>query len=344
MARTSILTPWRDVAVGLALVAAIAAEGKVAADRPSPEGMPNPLAVDGSNPFIYLNDQSTDNYNAELALGLADKGRIDLRGFLVGYPREPWKNPKKYRRHKKEYVTHHKRVRRMAAESGLKNLPPAKFGVFEQHAKPASGRIADTEPIGSAGTELIVREARKATREEPLVIAAGGDLCTIADAYLTDPSIAESVVVYWHEQVSDINERGTGYNVRNSGWSAYIVLSRLATVLDQPESSPRIERERVRETIPSPLRRYMLSKKHWKYGNPLSGGVKHGGDDKAILLAAFPETRGGHRFLKVTGLQAADWFDGAEVLPTVAVSGGPTHLVEITEIRRTTEAWWRAWE
>jgi hypothetical protein len=331
----------------LAILCTAGAAAESDHEPPDPEKLPDPLAVDGDNPFIYVNDQSTDNYNAELALGLANRGRIDLRGFLVGYPREAWRSSEQdreqYREAKEEFVTHHRRVREMAERSGLQNPPPAELGVFKHHARPESGRIEDTEPIGSPGTERIVREARKASREEPLVIVAGGDLCTIADAYLTAPSIAGSVVVYWHEQEDDINLQD-GYNIQNSGWSACIVLSRLATVLDNHRGSPRIEKQRVERSIPDPLRTYMLSKKHWKYGNPLRDGVKHSGDDKALLLAAFPETRGETRYLRVMGRQPAKWFDGAEVLPTIAPSEGRSHLVQIRETRGATEAWWKAWE
>jgi len=161
----------------LAILCTAGAAAESDHEPPDPEKLPDPLAVDGDNPFIYVNDQSTDNYNAELALGLANRGRIDLRGFLVGYPREAWRSSEQdreqYREAKEEFVTHHRRVREMAERSGLQNPPPAELGVFKHHARPESGRIEDTEPIGSPGTERIVREARKASREEPLVIAFG---------------------------------------------------------------------------------------------------------------------------------------------------------------------------
>lgn len=333
---------WAAVLLAFFWTALPAAEWTEQDPALGPRELPDPLAVDASNPFVYINDQSTDNYNAELALAMADKGIIDLRGFVVGYPREPWMKEAEYQRHKEEYVTHHRLVRQKAEEAGFRNLPPAHLGLFEHLKRPPSGRIEDTKPIGSPATEVIVREAKKASRDRPLVIVAGGDVCTVADAYVTDPSIADSVVLYWHEEVSHINEQA-GYNVQNSGWSAYIVLNRIATVLDTHEGSPRITRQRVVEEIPNPLRDYMLTKEHWKYGNPLSDGVKHEGDVKALLLAAFPYTRGRSRFLQVTGTQPAKWFGGAEVLPTVASSTSRSHLVEI-EIQEAVRAWWEAWQ
>jgi hypothetical protein len=49
--------------------------------------------------------------------------------------------------------------------------------------------------IGSAGSDLIVREANRATPERPLLVVIGGGLTTLADAYLADPSITKRVVV-----------------------------------------------------------------------------------------------------------------------------------------------------
>ncbi|MGC9319600.1 MAG: hypothetical protein ACP5KN_16335 [Armatimonadota bacterium] len=342
MSNTGLRKPLR-AAASLAALCALTAVAQPEGDVRVTESLPDPLTVDGANPLIYINDQSTDNFSGELALAMAGRGRIDLREFLVGYPREPWMNEDDYEQHRSEYITHHMEVRAKAEKAGFENLPPAQLGVFEHLMKPASGRVEDTEPIGSPGTDLIVEEARKASRERPLVIVAGGDLCTIADAYVTEPAIASSVVVYWHEQVNDINEQA-GYNVQNSGWAAYIVLSRLATVLDSDQGSPKITEQRVREEIPEPLCTYMLTKEHWKYGNPLRKGVKHEGDPKALLLAAFPDTRGEPRFLRVVGLQAARWFGGAEVLPVLSYSTSPSHVVEITEIHDATEAWWEAWQ
>ena len=239
-----------------------------AGEYPGYESLPDPLAVNSSNPFVQLNDQSTDNYMGELALAMADSNTVDLRGFLLGYPREVWKNEKKYGRHREECVTNHKRMHRKAVESGMEQLPSPQFGVFDHHQKPSSGRIEDTEPIGSEGTDLIIAEAKQASRENPLVVAVGGDICTVADAYLTDPSIADSLVVYWHEQVDDINEQ-SGYNIQNSGWSAYVTLQRLATVLDHNRGGYTITEAEVENRVPSPLNEYMMTKEQWNWGNPL---------------------------------------------------------------------------
>jgi hypothetical protein len=316
---------------------------------PGYENLPDPLDVDSSNPLIYLNDHTTDNYMGELALAMADSGTADLRGFLMSYPREVWINTDKYQRIRSGFIENHKRVHRKAIQSGMTDLPPPQFGVFDQHDKPASGRIEDTDVIGSEGTRLIVEEARNASPEKPVVVAAGGDLCTIADAYLKDPSIADSLVVYWHEQVADINSQ-SGYNVQNSGWSAYVALSRLSTVLDHNRGGFVITREEVEDRIPSPLDEYMMTKEHWKWGNPLRStdwserGEWDAGDEKALLLAAYPGVRDGSNPMTVSGVQQADWpYNPKDVLPTVSPGDPDSKLIEIPGIQSSTEAFWRSW-
>jgi len=329
-------------AIAAACLAGLLARPAVCAQSTDP-ALPDPLAVDATNPVIYINDQSTDNFNGELVLAMAGTGIIDLRGFIVGYPREPWMKESVYEAAKAEYITHHREVRAKAEESGFSDLPPAELGVFAHQKAPASGVVEDTDPIGSPGTDLIIEEALTATHDRPLVIVAGGDLCTVADAYLTNPVIAGSVVVYWREQVEDINKQA-GYNLRNSGWAAYIVLSRLATALDCEQGSPRITEEQVRRDVPSPLREYMLTKQHWQYGLPLRRGYRHDGDAKAIILAAFPETRGAARFHRVAGRAPAKWFGGALLLPRLESSDDPTHIVEISDIHHSTEKWREVWQ
>ncbi len=53
-------------------------------------------------------------------------------------------------------------------------------------------------PVESEGVDFIIEKAKTASREEPLWIIALGACTNVASAYLKDPSIAESVVVFWH--------------------------------------------------------------------------------------------------------------------------------------------------
>jgi hypothetical protein len=68
---------------------------------------------------------------------------------------------------------------------------------------------------------LIVREARRASPRKPLVVIVGGPLCTVASAYLADPTIAERMVV----MMTDID----GYN-GSDPWANFIVATRCKLV------------------------------------------------------------------------------------------------------------------
>lgn len=310
----------------------------------SGDGRPDPLGdVDRTNPYVYMNDQGADNLNEELALAMHASGMIDLEGFLVAYPPEHWIGQEKYERDRQSYVDHHRTVRQKAVESGFEGLPPAELGVFQRHRKPSSGRIEDTEPIGSAGTDRILRAARGASPDNPLVVAAGGDVCTLADAYLTDTSIADSVVLYWKEQPAEMTGSDLGYNFVQSGWSAYVVFNRLAVVVDtKGMPTPKITKRAVRNRVPQPLREFMLTKDHWKFGTVFSDGPKFAGDSRAILLAANPDARGSPRSLESEGLQESTR-SGKRTLPSVRPASGDSHLKQVRELRNPTRQWWEPW-
>ncbi len=225
------------------------------------------------NPVVYINDQITDNYGSAVALALASDGAISLVGNICGYPKESWMQDAKYKKYKHEYVTAHFKTHRKAIASGFKNLPPPLLGLFDRHKKPASGRIKDTKIIGSPGTDLIVNEAMKCSPEKPLVVVIGGDFCTLADAYLKEPAIAERVVVaaraYNLDSEGNIKPGNKEYNINQSGWSATIVLKKFRVICFPGGSgmSPKGTCDQVKGLPPKPLRKYMIQMEHWHYGN-----------------------------------------------------------------------------
>jgi hypothetical protein len=305
---------------------------------PGREALPDPLGVDAASPMVYTNDQSPDNYNGELALAMASDGTVDLRGFVNEYPPEPWfgQGHSEYRSRKSSYVSNHREVRQRAAESGFTDLPPAELGLYRRHERPASGAVDDTEPVGSAGTDRIVEAARAASPDRPLVVACGGSVCTVADAYLTDPSIADSLVVFLRIG-SDLS--APGYNVNNSGWSYRVVLERLSTVLMPSNRPPHVTRERVQSLPDEPLREYMLTKQHYKYDNPVGDGETWDGDSIATLSPAHPETRASSRHLAITGSQPNPWDGIAADIPTVS-RAGDGHIAVVSENTGMTDAFW----
>ena len=216
------------------------------------------LPYDRKNPVIYINDQLPDNYGSECALALASNGSINLVGNICSYPIDHWMTDSQYTAIKKQYIHHHRLCHRKALKSGFKNLPGPVLGVFERHKKPVSGKISDTKAIGSAGTDLIIREAHKCSPEVPLVIVTGGNLCTVADAFLQDPSIADKVIIaarLYKKQDLQIT-----YNVQSSGWSLSIVLKKLKVVCFPGSNgmTPYITRSEVLELPDTPLKDYML--------------------------------------------------------------------------------------
>ena len=75
-------------------------------------------------------------------------------------------------------------------------MPAPVRGAAAALVKPDSGVVADTAFTPTAGSDLIVREARRATPEKPLVVFCGGPCTTVATAYLSAPDIADRVVVF----------------------------------------------------------------------------------------------------------------------------------------------------
>lgn len=305
----------------------------------TPEGsagsLPDPLAVDNTTPFVYVNDQG-DNYNAELALAMASRGFVDLRGYLFSYPGEPWLSGRQFRTRREEYETHHRTVHERARRSGFDDLPPVELGVVgERHRRPESGAVEDTSVVGSAGTERIVSAARAATRDNPLVVAVGSDLCTVADAYLTDPTIAERTVVFlnWSGSPSE-----PGYNLMQSGWSASVVLRRMSVVL-VGNGAPLIRLQQVRALPDQPLKEYMLEKEHSEYGNPLADGKTWDGDSRATLTPAHPDTRVSTRPARLDGSLTPP-FEAAFRVPKVAFGTGDAEIRCLVETTGLTEAFW----
>jgi hypothetical protein len=161
--------------------------GNVALDAGSnhPDG---PLPVDGHNPIILANDGARDNWAGEFALTFAARGEIELLGIIVTatayYPDidsnvQGWRGMVKAGR-----------------DSGMAHLPDPSASIGRPLVRPANGDIAGTEPNRSEGAHLILELSRTQSQPlRPIVVATGGRLTEVADAYLLDPSVTERVVV-----------------------------------------------------------------------------------------------------------------------------------------------------
>ncbi len=168
-------------------------------------------------PIVYDNDWLKDTNDDEFLLAKAQLGLADLRGFILS--KDEWDHGRQFR--VEEGRKDFKHDLSIARRAGFRKVPQLTLGVDRLLDRPASGRVEDGRPVASAGTELIVREARKATREKPLIVVVGGPLVTVASAYLTDPSIGERMVV----MMTDID----GYNGTDP-WANYVVATRCRLV------------------------------------------------------------------------------------------------------------------
>lgn len=146
------------------------------------------LGLDSTNPVLFDNERWDNGPDDEYIWAKTSAGSLDLRGTIVtrdfhnGLAMDA--QLKKARQELQE-----------ARLAGFANLPEVTPGATAKLSWPASGRLEDIVPMPSAGSELIVAEARKATPEKPLLVVAGGALTTVANAWLTDPSIAPRMVV-----------------------------------------------------------------------------------------------------------------------------------------------------
>ncbi|HEX2032996.1 MAG TPA: nucleoside hydrolase [Chloroflexota bacterium] len=117
-----------------------------------------------------------------MALALAAPERIDLRGLVAAHFGD--------RAGAAGIERSYEEVQRVLELAGLAGRVPALRGSHPL-------RYGD-EASPSAGVDFIVAEARLATAEDPLWVVALGPATDAVSAYLTDPSIAERMVVLFH--------------------------------------------------------------------------------------------------------------------------------------------------
>ncbi len=205
--------------IGIMLV--ISHAGAVVPDYTVSEGAVRIKGVDGTNPIIYDNDWWFDVFDNNYLWAQVSLGKANLVGNVVS--RDMWDWEKGYQYPMRQCVDDARKALKVARESGLRNIPNITVGSDCVLVAPESGRIEDTVSHPSDGSRLIVREARKASADKPLVIVAGGPLTTVANAILTDPDIADRIIVF------GLTVSYYGYNGKD-GWSAYIVARRARLV------------------------------------------------------------------------------------------------------------------
>lgn len=218
--------------------------------------------VEPSCPMIYDNDWFSDTPDKNYLWAKASLKQADLRGIIVS--RDLWDWKKGYGFSLQQGLDDAQKSLGMARRSGLKNIPDAVAGADAAFARPASGKIEDTPIVPSAGSDLIVQEARRATPQKPLLVFVGGPLNTVANAYLIDPAIAGKMVVF----MTDLR----GYNGKDE-WANHIVASRCRLVnfgaslfWPQRPQTPSLSVERVRALPPTETNADLLrlAEEFWK--------------------------------------------------------------------------------
>jgi hypothetical protein len=146
------------------------------------------LPVDERNPLVVVNDGAYDNWGTEYAVLLANAGGPQLAGIIVGTS-GPWPDIDVNVAGARDLVA-------AASHSGLKNVPDPIASIGDVLQRPASGDIDATPANRSEGALFIVDASKRlALSYRPLVVATGGRLTDVADAYLIDHSVADRVVV-----------------------------------------------------------------------------------------------------------------------------------------------------
>jgi hypothetical protein len=146
------------------------------------------LPVDERNPVIVSNDGARDNWHGEFAMALASSGHLKLAGIIV--------NASRNYPSLESNVQDWRDMVKAAKGSGMSGIPDPTASVSVPLKRPGDGNIDSTEPNRSEGARLIMKTAHQLSQPlRPIVVATGGRLTDIADAYLMDATVADQVVV-----------------------------------------------------------------------------------------------------------------------------------------------------
>jgi hypothetical protein len=147
------------------------------------------LPVDQRNPIVVVNDGAYDNWFGEYAVLLDSAGGSRLAGIIVNQDAD-WPDIQ-------TNVAGYRKLIAAAKDSGFrKDLPDPIASIGPPLVMPPSGNVDHAQPNRSEGALLIISQSQTmGLPYRPLVIATGGGLTDVADAYLVDPTVAERVVV-----------------------------------------------------------------------------------------------------------------------------------------------------
>lgn len=298
------------------------------------------IPFDTTNAVFYDNDDYRDTYTDEYLLSLASAGTIQLKGLVTTYSADSAEY--------NLFVKGRQQIINKARKSGFMNLPDAIAGPNVTLKRPASNRVEDTKPLNSKAGRAIVKAALAATPAKPLVIVAGGQLTSIADAYLQDPAISDHVIVS-----GIFGARDKTYNAGLDPWAWTIVLLkfRCLSISDSNSDSlynrvfktacPRTPKKRFAREIQNGILpntefyKWMLEKHHPRH--PASY-MEQDGDTPAAIPIVRPDYVQQIERWRCTGLNE----NGLPNL--VKDDNGPLYLVISANVSIGTDEFWRAIE
>lgn len=195
--------------------------GRLDAGNDTPRGK---LPIDERSAMVVVNDGPRDNWQGDYAVLLAAAERLRLVGIVVDksaiYP------------DLEANVLGFRSMIEAARKSGMRHLPDPTASVSSPLTAPASGVLEDTLPNRSEGARLILdAAARYGTEVHPLVIATGGPVTDVADAYLMDPTLSDRAVVV--ASLGTVTDGGALVGDPNGNidvWATTIVTNRMRYV------------------------------------------------------------------------------------------------------------------
>jgi hypothetical protein len=214
------LTASMRPCVALLLVAA-GCGGSLDAGWDEQQGL---LPVDHRNPVVLCNDGAYDNWQGEYAVLMASKGTLSLAGIVI--------NTSPNSSNLNDNLAGWQAMVDAARRSGLNNIPDPKPSAGRNLVRPSDGKIDSTAPNNSDGAQFIVEKSKELSHPyRPLVVVTGGRLTDVADAYLTDPTVADRIVVV--ASLGSATKDGGAMGVPNGEmdtWADVIVAQRLRYV------------------------------------------------------------------------------------------------------------------
>ena len=202
--------------------------------------------------------------------------------------------------------------------------------------RPASGQIDATTPNRSEGARLIVdTSTRLSLPYRPLVVATGGRLTDVADAYLMDPTVTERVVVV--SSLGTATDSGGAMGPPNGEmdpWADAIVTARFPFVqvsafydqlMDVPAS-------RLSELPANPLGDWIAAKQ------PQIWNLPQAADQVAVVAVGIPSFAVAVERVSAAALVGAGASTGPDL---VTNASGPAWLVTQSASAAVTERFWQ---